>query len=93
MHIFQRFGVYGYLYYGSEIHQVGMQAKDPRLSVPGSGLAFGYTTSPFILIDAVALIRGDRFLTFEYTREHLCSEKIFLSIDTFEQLSISSPGL
>lgn len=45
-----------------------MQAEEARPSRHGSGLASGYTMSRSILADAVALIRGDRFLTIEYTR-------------------------
>ncbi len=47
---------------------VGMMcedAKDPR--TPGSGLCPGYTQSFAILSDAIALVRGDRFLTVDYT--------------------------
>lgn len=44
-----------------------MQAEETRPSIPGSGLCSGYTMSRSILADAVALIRGDRFLTTEYT--------------------------
>ncbi|KIJ37088.1 hypothetical protein M422DRAFT_232076 [Sphaerobolus stellatus SS14] len=52
---------------------VGMQAEEARPSRPGSGLASGYTMSRSILADAVALIRGDRFLTIEYTPHNLTS--------------------
>ena len=45
-----------------------MQAEEARPSMSGSGLCSGYTMSRSILADAVALIRGDRFLTIEYTR-------------------------
>ena len=40
-------------------------AKDPKL--PGSGLCPSYTTSRGVLSDAVALVRGDRFYTSDYT--------------------------
>ena len=36
-------------------------AKEPR--VPGSGLCANFTTSRAILSDAVALVRGDRYVT------------------------------
>ncbi|KAF8585671.1 heme peroxidase [Ramaria rubella] len=52
---------------------VGMQAEETRPSIPGSGLCSGYTMSRSILADAVALIRGDRFLTIEYTPFNLTS--------------------
>ncbi|KAL2862868.1 peroxidase/cytochrome P450 family protein [Aspergillus lucknowensis] len=43
-------------------------AKDP---VPGSGLCVNYTISRAILSDAVALVRGDRFYTVDFTPKHL----------------------
>ncbi|KAF8513572.1 heme peroxidase [Hysterangium stoloniferum] len=52
---------------------VGMQAEESRRAMPGSGLCSGYTMSRSILADAVALIRGDRFLTTEYTPFNLTS--------------------
>ncbi|KAJ5224070.1 Psi-producing oxygenase A [Penicillium chermesinum] len=39
--------------------------------VPGSGLCTNYTISRAILSDAVALVRGDRFYTVDYTPKHL----------------------
>lgn len=48
-----------------------MQAEETRPSIPGSGLCSGYTMSRAILADAVTLIRGDRFLTVEYTRMYI----------------------
>jgi linoleate 8R-lipoxygenase / 9,12-octadecadienoate 8-hydroperoxide 8R-isomerase len=45
------------------------EAKEPRL--PGSGLCTNFTTSRAILSDAVALVRGDRFYTIDYTPKHL----------------------
>jgi linoleate 8R-lipoxygenase / 9,12-octadecadienoate 8-hydroperoxide 8R-isomerase len=45
------------------------EAKEPRL--PGSGLCTNFTTSRAILSDAVALVRGDRFYTIDYTPRHL----------------------
>lgn len=47
------------------------EAKEAK--VPGSGLCPGYTTSRAILSDAVALVRGDRFYTVDYTPAHLTS--------------------
>lgn len=38
---------------------------------PGSGLCASWTTSRAILADAVALTRGDRFYTVDYTPTHL----------------------
>ncbi|KAI9742935.1 MAG: hypothetical protein M4579_007756, partial [Chaenotheca gracillima] len=44
---------------------VAEDAKDPI--DPGSGLCPGYTISRAILADAVALTRGDRFYTVDYS--------------------------
>ncbi|KIW78908.1 hypothetical protein Z517_08747 [Fonsecaea pedrosoi CBS 271.37] len=44
-------------------------AKEPKL--PGSGLCTNFTTSRAILSDAVALVRGDRFYTIDYTPANL----------------------
>ncbi|KAL6238146.1 Psi-producing oxygenase A [Aspergillus navahoensis] len=44
-------------------------AKDAM--VPGSGLCTNFTISRAILSDAVALVRGDRFYTVDYTPKHL----------------------
>ncbi|KAL1717727.1 heme peroxidase [Schizophyllum commune] len=53
-----------------ELH-VGMQAEAIKTPGPGAGLCPGYTISRAILGDAVALTRGDRFLTTEYTPNNL----------------------
>ena len=45
------------------------EAKHP--STPGSGLCPGYTISRAVLSDAVALVRGDRFYTVDYTPKNL----------------------
>lgn len=50
---------------------VAEDAKDPL--EPGSGLCPGYTISRAILADAVALTRGDRFYTVDYTPANLTS--------------------
>jgi hypothetical protein len=47
---------------------VGLQAEETKKPMPGAGLCPGYTTSRAILADAVALTRGDRFLTVDNTR-------------------------
>lgn len=44
-------------------------AKEPRL--PGSGLCTNFTISRAVLSDAVALVRGDRFYTVDYTPQVL----------------------
>lgn len=48
---------------------VAEDAKEPM--EPGSGLCPGYTISRAILADAVALSRGDRFYTVDYTPANL----------------------
>ncbi|KAH8805747.1 9,12-octadecadienoate 8-hydroperoxide 8R-isomerase [Xylogone sp. PMI_703] len=45
------------------------KAKPPMS--PGSGLCVNFTTSYAILSDAVALVRGDRFYTVDYTPKNL----------------------
>ncbi|KAG9091000.1 hypothetical protein FRC06_000785 [Ceratobasidium sp. 370] len=50
---------------------VGMQAEEAKPVVDGAGLCPGYTISRAILADAVALTRGDRYLTTDYTPQNL----------------------
>ena len=50
---------------------VGLQAEDAKPVVTGAGLCPGYTISRAILADAVALIRGDRFFTADFTPHNL----------------------
>ncbi|KAK4702162.1 linoleate 10R-lipoxygenase, partial [Phenoliferia sp. Uapishka_3] len=45
----------------------GLSAEQAKPSMAGSGLAPGYTVSRAILSDAVALVRGDRYFTTDYT--------------------------
>lgn len=48
----------------------GLQAEECMpLITPGSGICCGYTMTRAILGDAIALVRGDRFYTTDYTRE------------------------
>lgn len=54
-----------------ELH-VGLQAEEAKPPIPGAGLCPGYTISRAILADAVALVRGDRFLTTDFTGTHIC---------------------
>jgi hypothetical protein len=49
-----------------ELH-VGLQAEEAKPPIPGAGLCPGYTTSRAILADAIALTRGDPFMTTEFT--------------------------
>ncbi|KAF8265060.1 linoleate diol synthase [Lactarius quietus] len=46
---------------------VGLQAEEAKKPVEGAGLCPGYTISRAILSDAIALTRGDRFLTADFT--------------------------
>ncbi|KAF9047120.1 heme peroxidase [Hymenopellis radicata] len=50
---------------------VGLQAEDAKPLVDGAGLCPGYTVSRAILSDAIALTRGDRFFTQDYTPANL----------------------
>ncbi|KAM0789376.1 hypothetical protein ACM66B_000206 [Microbotryomycetes sp. NB124-2] len=52
---------------------VGLHAEEAKPSQSGSGLAPGYTISRAILSDAVALTRGDRFLTTDFNAGALTS--------------------
>ncbi|KIJ55788.1 hypothetical protein M422DRAFT_152180 [Sphaerobolus stellatus SS14] len=45
----------------------GLQAEESKPVVPGAGLCPPYTTSRAILADAIALTRGDRFYTQDFT--------------------------
>ncbi|KAI6089298.1 linoleate diol synthase precursor [Hypoxylon rubiginosum] len=49
----------------------GLVAEKPKPPVSGSGLCVNMTTSRAILSDAVALVRGDRFYTTDYTPRNL----------------------
>ncbi|KAI0695351.1 heme peroxidase [Cerioporus squamosus] len=46
---------------------VGLQAEESKPVIPGAGLCPSYTISRAILSDAIALTRGDRFFTADYT--------------------------
>ncbi|KAH9961421.1 heme peroxidase [Lactifluus volemus] len=46
---------------------VGLQAEQAKEPMPGAGLCPGFTISRAILSDAVALTRGDRFMTTDHT--------------------------
>ncbi|EEB96655.1 hypothetical protein MPER_04175, partial [Moniliophthora perniciosa FA553] len=46
---------------------VGLQAEEAKPVVDGAGLCPGYTISRAILSDAIALTRGDRYFTHDYT--------------------------
>ena len=51
----------------------GLQAEDCMDLGPGSGICCGYTMTRAILADAIALVRGDRFYTVDYTPYNLTS--------------------
>jgi hypothetical protein len=57
--------LYGHIDY-LELY-VGLQAEEAKPVVEGAGLCPGYTISRAILSDAIALTRGDRFYTSDYT--------------------------
>jgi len=50
---------------------VGLQAEETKRLVEGAGLCPGYTISRAILSDAMALTRGDRYFTADYTPYNL----------------------
>jgi len=50
---------------------VGLQAEETKPVVEGAGLCPGYTISRAILSDAIALTRGDRHFTHDYTAFNL----------------------
>ncbi|KAH7303488.1 linoleate diol synthase [Stachybotrys elegans] len=49
----------------------GLVSEKTKPPMDGSGLCVNYTTSRAILSDAVALVRGDRFYTIDYTPRNL----------------------
>jgi len=49
----------------------GLQAEDTKPVIRGAGLCPGYTISRAILSDAIALVRGDRLFTADYTPHNL----------------------
>lgn len=52
---------------------VGLQAEDCMALGPGSGICCGFTMTRAILADAIALVRGDRYYTTDYTRSYSLS--------------------
>jgi len=60
--------------YGTVDHlelYVGLQAEDTQPVVEGAGLCPGYTISHAVLADTIALIRGDRLFTADFTPNNL----------------------
>lgn len=51
----------------------GLQAECTKPPMPGSGVCPGQTTGRGILDDAVSLVRGDRFLTYDFNSSTLTS--------------------
>jgi cytochrome P450 len=49
----------------------GLQAECTKPAMPGSGVCPGQTTGRGILDDAVSLVRGDRFLTYDFNSSTL----------------------
>lgn len=52
---------------------VGLQAEEAKPVMDGAGLCPSYTVSRAILADAIALTRGDRFFTADYTPFNMTS--------------------
>jgi cytochrome P450 len=50
---------------------VGLQAEESKPVMDGAGLCPGFTISRAILSDAIALTRGDRFFTYDYSPQNL----------------------
>lgn len=51
---------------------VGVQAEEAKKPFsPGSGLCAGFTMAMALLSDAIALVRGDRFYTVDYSPVNL----------------------
>ncbi|KAG6813888.1 hypothetical protein H0H92_006295 [Tricholoma furcatifolium] len=61
--------LYGHIDY-LELY-VGLQAEEVKPVMEGAGLCPGYTISRAILSDAIALTRGDRYFTHDYTPYNL----------------------
>ncbi|KAH8832679.1 linoleate diol synthase [Flagelloscypha sp. PMI_526] len=63
--------------YGGDIEQLelypGLQAEETKPMMEGAGLCPGYTVSRAILSDAIALTRGDRHFTYDFTPANLTS--------------------
>ncbi|KAF8473705.1 linoleate diol synthase [Russula ochroleuca] len=66
---------------------VGLQAEEAKPLVDGAGLCPGYTISRAILSDAIALTRGDRYFTADYTPFNLTAWGFADS-----QRDVNSPG-
>lgn len=49
----------------------GLMAENTKPAMPGSGVCPGQTTGRGILDDAVALVRGDRFLSYDFNSSTL----------------------
>ena len=79
------------------VAQVGLQAEEAKKPRPGAGLCPGYTISRAILADAVSLVRGDRFLTTDFTRALLCQTDDYMMItrdfDSFQPDIVGLPRL
>jgi cytochrome P450 len=66
----------------------GVIVEEPKLPfTPGAGLCAGFTTTRAILSDAIALVRGDRFFTLDFT-------PVALTAWGFKEIekNISTPG-
>ena len=69
----------------------GVVVEEPKMPMtPGSGLCAGFTTATAILSDAVALVRGDRFYTVDYSPSTLTA---FGYKETMNDPSIAGGGM
>lgn len=66
----------------------GLQAEEIIPLGRGSGLCCGFTMTRAILGDAIALVRGDRFYTADYTRTSDC---FFIIIAPPHLVSVQRP--
>lgn len=58
----------------------GLMAECTKPAMPGSGVCPGQTTGRGILDDAVALVRGDRFLSYDFNSTTLTNLFVFLPL-------------
>lgn len=63
----------------------GLMAECTKPAMPGSGVCPGQTTGRGILDDAVALVRGDRFLSYDFNGNTLTNWG-------FAKLNVTQPG-
>jgi len=77
----------------NSFRKVGLQAEEAKHPTYGAGLCPGYTISRAILADAVALSRGDRYMTTEFTRMHISSVILARMRNDFCSVQLHRMGL